>query len=473
MLLLNSPKNKTLTFGDENMAVMSIIKLSELEGNKRIDADYYQPEYLNLLERLKKVGCVPVKYIADPVRKKFKPKEGEYFNYIEISEVDLSTAEFNTSKIEGKEAPDRAQWIVSKDDVLVSTVRPIRNAIALVKEDKGNLVCSSGFSVLHPKTIQANYLFIYFKLPFIAKLLDRYTTATEYPAINLNNVLNVPIYLGTEELRNEISLIVDKSFDLLNQSHSLYSQAEYLLLEELGLNNFEPRYEKTYVAKLSDSFNSRRIDAEYFQPAYQKVVEKLKEKNIKMDTLEQFILGINKGIEPGSGNYQEEGKLFIRVSNLSIKGFTNKDQKYLSEELYQQLRKSYECKRGDFLLTKDATPGIAYVVKEQIAGIISSGILRLNIDENRINKEYLALCVNSLFGKIQIERDSGGSVILHWKTEQVKRLKIPFLPCETQQKIASLVQQSHETRKKAKELLETAKKSIEVAIIKDEEETMS
>ncbi|MGC8894312.1 MAG: restriction endonuclease subunit S [candidate division WOR-3 bacterium] len=77
---------------------------------------------------------------------------------------------------------------------------------------------------------------------------------------------------------------------------------------------------------------------------------------------------------------------------------------------------------------------------------------------SEINKEYLALCINSLIGKMQTERDGGGSVILHWKPEQVKRLKIPILPLSTQQKIASLVQQSHEARKKAKELLELAKK---------------
>ncbi|MFZ8805199.1 MAG: restriction endonuclease subunit S, partial [Candidatus Calescibacterium sp.] len=143
-----------------------------------------------------------------------------------------------------------------------------------------------------------------------------------------------------------------------------------------------------------------------------------------------------------------------------------------SEELYQQLRETYEPKQGDFLLTKDATPGIAYVVKEQIEGIISSGILRLQINDSEINKEYLALCINSIVGKIQVERDCGGSVILHWKPEQVKRLQIPILPLETQQKIASLVQKSHEARKNAKELLEIAKKAVEIAIENNEKEAL-
>ncbi|MFZ8863542.1 MAG: restriction endonuclease subunit S [Thermocrinis sp.] len=454
------------------MAVFNVIKLSELEGAKRLDAEYYKSEYLELLSRLRKVGCVRVKDVAFPIRRKFKPKKGEYFDYIEISEVDLTTGEFNTSKIIGEEAPDRAQWVVNKDDILISTVRPIRNAVAIIKEERKNLVCSSGFCVLHSKNIQANYLFLYLKIPFIAKLLNRYTTATEYPAVNWNDVLNTPIYMGSKEFQMKISIIIDKSFALLKQSRYLYSQAETLLLEELGLKDLKPKYEKTYTAKLSDVFSVHRVDAEYFQPAYEEVIEKLRENNIELQPLRKFILSIQRGIEPGSENYRDEGKPFIRVSNLSKYGFTNRDQKYLSEELYQQLREIYEPKQGDFLLTKDATPGIAYVVKEQIEGIISSGILRLQINDSEINKEYLALCINSIVGKIQVERDCGGSVILHWKPEQVKRLQIPILPLETQQEIASLVQQSHEARKKAKELLEIAKRAVEIAIENREAEAL-
>jgi len=450
------------------MAVFSIIKLSELEGAKRIDAEYYKPEYLSLLDHLRKAGCVPAKSVAIPVRRKFKPKEGEYFDYIEISEVDLSTGEFNISKIIGEEAPDRAQWIVAKEDVLVSTVRPIRNAVVLIREDKENLVCSSGFAVIHPYKIQANYLFLYFKTSFVPKLLDRYTTATEYPAINWNDVLNTPIYVGSEEFQVKVSFLINECFALLEQSHALYSQAENLLLEEFEFKDFKPKYKKTYIANLSDALSARRIDAEYFQPAYDEVIEKLKEKNIELKPLKKFILSIQKGIEPGSEKYQNVGKPFIRVSNLSIYGFIDRDQKYLSEEVYQDLKENYEPKQGDILLTKDATPGIAYVLKEQFEGIISSGILKLQVNDREINKEYLALCINSFIGKMQIERDYGGSIIFHWKPEQIKKLKIPLLPYPTQQEIASLIQKSHEARKKAKELLNAAKKAVEIAIEKGE-----
>jgi len=78
-----------------------------------------------------------------------------------------------------------------------------------------------------------------------------------------------------------------------------------------------------------------------------------------------------------------------------------------------------------------------------------------------IETEYLALCVNSMIGQMQIERDAGGSVIVHWKPEQIKKLWVPILPKSTQREIADLVHQSHQARKKSKELLERAKREVE------------
>ena len=67
---------------------------------------------------------------------------------------------------------------------------------------------------------------------------------------------------------------------------------------------------------------------------------------------------------------------------------------------------------------------------------------------------------------MQIERDAGGSVISHWKPDQIKNLQVPILPKSTQQKVADLVRQSHQASKKIKELLENAKREVEEFIEK-------
>jgi len=457
------------------MAVFSIVKLSELEGAKRLDAEYYRPEYLEIDQKIKRLKHFQFNQIISsfssgknlPQIECCKDKIA-YIRTQNVRPILIDKEGLTCINPQVKNPP----LLEEGDLVFVRVGEGVGNSSIITSEWANS---SYSDNVIR---IKIRYLDPYFVIVFLnsnvgKKYLERVKKGSARSLISKENINLIKIFEPLPKIAQYCRDTIREAQTLIANSESIYSQAENLLLEELGLKDFKPKYEKTYTAKLSDAFSAHRIDAEYFQPAYEEIIEKLRENNIELQPLRKFILSIQKGIEPGSENYRDEGKPFIRVSNLSKYGFTDRDQKYLSEELYQQLRETYEPKQGDFLLTKDATPGIAYVVKEQIEGIISSGILRLQINDNEINKEYLALCINSIVGKMQVERDCGGSVILHWKPEQVKRLQIPILPLSIQQEIASLVQQSHEARRKAKELLELAKRAVEIAIEEGEEKAIN
>ncbi|HOI97983.1 MAG TPA: hypothetical protein PLA19_05800, partial [Candidatus Pacearchaeota archaeon] len=82
--------------------------------------------------------------------------------------------------------------------------------------------------------------------------------------------------------------------------------------------------------------------------------------------------------------------------------------------------------------------------------------------------EYLTLVLNSAIVQKQIERDSGGSVINHWRPDQVKATLIPILGDEKQKEIKQLIAESFKCRKLSKALLEIAKRGVEIAIETDE-----
>ena len=166
--------------------------------------------------------AVSIKEVAINPRRKFQPRKGENFQYIEISEVDLATGEYNKSEILGEDAPDRAQWVVQQNDVIISTVRPIRNAVSLIRENGKNIVCSSGFAVLKAEKIEPEYLFVYLKTRPIIELLDRKTTATMYPAITVEDILETKIYLGDKGFREEIKYKVIEAQNELENSKLLY-----------------------------------------------------------------------------------------------------------------------------------------------------------------------------------------------------------------------------------------------------------
>jgi restriction endonuclease S subunit len=475
----------------------SIVNVSELEGELRIDAEYYEPFYLRIEEKIKKKNWGFLNngkfFIKRGTQPEYSKDETNYYalNSVCILDGDI---DFSNSRYVSEEFylnnTDSSFWF--KDVLVNSTGVGTLGRVAIIWDKNKKGIVDPHITRI--RVIKNNLLLPEYIFQFLRSLYGQFQIERLYHGSSGQieiypydfMLIKIPILSGA--IQDQIEKLVLKAYEERGKTENLYKQAENTLLEELGLKDWKPKIKRVVVGgkeyieeenisirNLSEAIEADRIDAEYFQPAYDEIITTLKEK-VELKPLEKFIpdiqKDIQKGVEVGSDNYIEEGKPFIRVSNLSISGLTDRDQKYISEELYQQLKPTYGPKEGDFLLTKDATLGIAYVVKEPIEGIISSGILKLKINENEIDKEYLALCINSLVGKMQVERDGGGSVIIHWKPEQIKRLSIPILLSETQQKIASLVQQSHESRKKSKELLEVAKKAVEIAIEKNEEEAL-
>lgn len=353
------------------------------------------------------------------------------------------------------------KYSLNEGDILVSVVGTLGNAV-IVDNDSLPAIFSCKSTAFRTKAINPYYFLAYLNSKYGNGFLERSVRGTVQTGLNINDLKDLLVYAPPFEKQDEIGVIIKDAKRELETSKSLYSQAEDLLLEGLGLKDFQIEDDLSYIVNLSEVKHAHRADAEYFQPKYQKLISKIKRQNAKL--LGDLTL-MKKGIEPGADHYQDKGKLFIRVSSLSKNGIEDKDQKYLSEELYQKLKKDFDPQVGEILLTKDATPGITYVVKEHIEGVISSGILRLEIKAD-IDTEYLALCINSIVGQSQTERDAGGSIIAHWKPEQIKKLLIPILPHLTQQKIAGLVRRSHEAHKKAKELLVEAKRKAEEMIEK-------
>lgn len=444
----------------------SIIQKSQLEGAHRLDAEYYQPEYLesqNKLAQWPTSQLIDVAKVSDgnhgSISESFSATDG--VRYLRGKDLnDFFVSDDNPIYIPESEYLKIKRSHIFKEDVLVSIVGTV-GLVSIVADDFDKLTGNCKIAILRTKKVDPWFLSAFLVSRYGQNQIRRKVAGAVQTGIILQDLSSVLVPDVSQDEQKKVREIVESSYREQIRSENLYSQAENLLLEELGLKDFKVEDDLSYIVNLSDVKSAHRADAEYFQPKYDKLVERIKSKNAK--ALGELV-SMKKGIEPGAEAYQDEGRLFIRVSSLSKYGIEDKDQKYLSKELYQKLKNNQEPKIGEILLTKDATPGIAYVVKGQIEGIISSGILRLKVKDKEIENEYLALCLNSIVGQMQAERDGGGSIITHWRPEQVKSVFVPILPKPTQQKIADLVQKSHEARSKAKQLLAKAKNMVETLI---------
>ncbi|MBC7334289.1 MAG: hypothetical protein H5T85_07560, partial [Actinobacteria bacterium] len=157
--------------------IISEIKYSQMNKRLRFDAEHYQPLFLKTEEILKKVKSVPLREIASfsKLRKNPEQEPEKEFKYIDISNVNIFTGEIKVQILKGYEAPTRARKVVRKDDIILSTVRPNRNAVAIIPEELDNEMCSTGFAVIKAKKVLPHYLFAFLKTKYAINQLIRFT----------------------------------------------------------------------------------------------------------------------------------------------------------------------------------------------------------------------------------------------------------------------------------------------------------
>ncbi|MBA4319489.1 MAG: hypothetical protein C0412_13895 [Flavobacterium sp.] len=474
--------------------VFSIIQKSQLEGAKRLDAEYYQPEYLKLESDLKKNGLV-LNFFSDILRKVNSltggatPLGADYpttgVKFLRVQNImpgylDFENVVFISQKINDNQLK-RSQLI--DNDVLLTITGVSYGKSAVYKKSFG--LCNinqHSVKMNFLNKILPEYVAIFLNSKYGRFQSDRKITGDTRPALAYEEIKNYIIPVVDIKRQKNIQKIYTKANNLLSDAEEKYKQALNFLLGEVNVNLFSESKQYYFIVNVFEARTANRFDAEYFNsPCNKMLAQMVRIKTAKLGDLVEM----TKGVEPGAESYQDEGKLFIRVSSISKNGIIDKDQKYLSDDLYNEYKKDYQPQIGEILLTKDATPGIACVVREPIEGIVASGVMRLKFSaksacpqcfakrggrgsayggKEKINPEYLALVLNSIVGRLQAERDAGGSIIAHWKPEQIKNLVVPILPTSTQEKISDLVRKSHEARKKAKELLEEAKLKVEKMI---------
>ena len=90
-----------------------------------------------------------------------KTSRNYMFKYISLSDVDHGHINHDLPVIKFSDSPSRARRVVSKGDVLFSTVRPNLEGYCRITESANNLIASTGFAVITPKTnTDAEYIYI-------------------------------------------------------------------------------------------------------------------------------------------------------------------------------------------------------------------------------------------------------------------------------------------------------------------------
>ena len=441
-----------------------------LHRDTRLDATHYHPFHLENLRRIKVQAQSLSEYIthisggATPLGAMY-PEEGIPFlrvqnimpNYISDSDIKFLSPSQNQEIL-------RSQ--LKKDDVLLTITGVSYGKSAVVTDEFINANINQHSVKMTVRNIIPYFLSTFLNCKYGYSQSTRHVVGITRPALDYSAIKSFLIPDLDRNFQEVIASCCWQAEKSREDSKKRYNETQTLLLSELGLAGWQPKQQLTFVKNFSDTEYTERIDAGYFQPKYDEIVSAIESCSGGWDTLENLVT-LEKCVEVGSKEYLESGIPFVRVSNLSPFEITH--EKYISEELYAEIIE-HQPKQGEILFSKDATPGIAHYLRESPDKMIpSGGILRLKSKTDKIGNEYLTLVLNSILTQEQVNRDVGGSVILHWRPDQVARTVIPILPQEKQTEIEQKVIESFNLRKRAKDLLESAKHAVEIAIEQDEQ----
>lgn len=173
----------------------------QLAAEGRWDLDYHLPA--ERIYQYPNDAIRPVSDLAVVSKEKRDPTESpeESFIYVDISSVDVSAGVISgATEILGEDAPSRARMSIQAFDVLVSTVRPTRGAVAVVPVELHAQICSTGFVVLRcSKGVNPFFLHFVLRLPSTAEQFRKFATGSSYPAILDSDVLKTLVPKVSQE----------------------------------------------------------------------------------------------------------------------------------------------------------------------------------------------------------------------------------------------------------------------------------
>lgn len=152
--------------------------------------------------------CLPT-FQVDPSR-----SGAATFRYVDISGVDRDAKAISRSnEVPCVAAPSRARKLIRASDVLVSTVRPNLNAVALVPDDLDGGIASTGFSVLraNPALLNAKFLFYWVQHREFIEFLVANATGASYPAVSDSIVKRTRLPLATPKEQSRIVELLDEA----------------------------------------------------------------------------------------------------------------------------------------------------------------------------------------------------------------------------------------------------------------------
>jgi len=335
----------------------------------------------------------------------FRRRASSSFQYIDISSIDREQKSITfTERIDSINAPSRARQVVAKKDVLVSTVRPGLNAVAVVPEHLDNEVCSTGFCVLraNPDVLDFEYLFAWVRSSIFIQSLIRMERGIGYPAVSNSDIENTLIPLPPLLEQCRIATILHEADEILKLRRQANEKTQEIV-----------------VALFYEMFGDPATNL----------------KKLKTAVLGDVIYSAQDGPHV-SPDYSEEGVPFLSTHNIRPGQVVWEDLKYISRKEAEKHWRKCKPERGDVLYTKGGTTGLAKAIDFDTEIAIWVHIALLKIKHDLVDPLWLESMLNSAFCYAQSQSLTHGITNNDLGLTRMIRINLYLPPLSLQQHFA-------------------------------------
>lgn len=367
----------------------------------------------------------------------------------------ITTEQFNKEFIQNRIIPE---------SVVCTIKRRICKAYPFLL-DSDNMAMNQDIAFLIPKpVIDSAYLAAYFNSKYGQMFADKLKTEQMNPYISVENLSQLPIYLATHIFQQEIRQLVISAQNISQETENLYSEAEDILLNELGLNDWVPTNQSSTTKSFADFLGSGRLDAEYYQPKYDEIEKQIA--NYGGDNIDQLFELKDKNFIPKNDVQYK----YIELSNIGGNGeITGCSYEYGSDLPSRARRK---VNTGDVIVSsiEGSLQSCAVITEEYNNSLCSNGFYVLA--PKMISAETSLILFKSAPIQQLMKKVCSGTILTAMNKDEFVNIPIPIIAEDIQQQITDKVQKSFELRAESKRLLGLAKTAVEIAIEQGEQKAL-
>lgn len=315
----------------------------------------------------------------------------------------------------------------------------------------------------------------------IAKMLATYLNSTLWqkiilskatwwtrPALDYQAIYSIPV-IENFKIVEKMDFALNEKKRKEREAMKILESIDDFVLWELWIEYREVEEKKIYFLKLSELWETKRLDPLYNNPKFLELEKMLKNGKYKIDKIINLLEYYKKWIEVWSNEYIENWEIpFVRVSDIdNFWLYFENCNKFISKAKFEELI-NYKPQIWEVLFSKDWTIWLSCVATDKMNYITSWWILRLK-PNIKIIPEYLQIILSRKIINKLIEQRSIWAIIKHLDLDAFESLNLPIPPLNIQEIIASEVksriEKAKELEKEAREIYESAKREVEVMIL--------